>query len=124
MDISRVTVACAACLSTTGVYGDCGGAWIDETRAPQPANLRAKRRVSAEQNRCGAPPRGRESPQALRGFQGIYAGNRLPLARLEKPASVVDADGVYTSHIHAGDLAAILVRLATHGRPARAIHAS
>jgi nucleoside-diphosphate-sugar epimerase len=37
---------------------------------------------------------------------------------------LIDADDVYTNHIHADDLAAILVRLATHGRPARAIHAS
>ncbi len=34
--------------STTGVYGDCGGAWIDETRPVRPGNARAKRRVSAE----------------------------------------------------------------------------
>src|SRR6202012_240029 len=56
---------------------------------------------------------------------GIYASNRLPLARLEKRTpALVDADDVYTNHIHADDLAAILVRLATHGRPARTIHAS
>ncbi|RZF26884.1 SDR family NAD(P)-dependent oxidoreductase [Paraburkholderia sp. UYCP14C] len=110
--------------STTGVYGDCGGAWIDETRATQPANARAKRRVSAERQLRRATARGSVAASIAR-IPGIYARNRLPLARLEKGTpALVDADDVYTNHIHADDLAAILVRLATHGRPARALHAS
>lgn len=110
--------------STTGVYGDCGGAWIDETRTSQPANARAKRRVSAERQLRRATTRGVIAASIAR-IPGIYASNRLPLARLEKRTpALVDADDVYTNHIHADDLAAILVRLATHGRPGRAIHAS
>ncbi|MFP4895493.1 NAD-dependent epimerase/dehydratase family protein [Paraburkholderia sp. EG304] len=110
--------------STTGVYGDCGGAWIDETRATQPANARAKRRVSAERQLRRATARGSVAVSIAR-IPGIYAANRLPLARLERRTpALVDADDVYTNHIHADDLAAILVRLATHGRPARALHAS
>ncbi|MFM0210497.1 sugar nucleotide-binding protein [Paraburkholderia sediminicola] len=110
--------------STTGVYGDCGGAWIDETRALQPANARAKRRVSAEQQLRRATARGVVAASIAR-IPGIYAGNRLPLARLEKRTpALIDDDDVYTNHIHADDLAAILLRLATHGRPARVIHAS
>ncbi len=110
--------------STTGVYGDCGGAWIDETRVQQPANARAKRRVSAERQLRRATARGVIAASIAR-IPGIYAGNRLPLARLEKRTpALIDADDVYTNHIHADDLAAILVRLATHGRPARVIHAS
>ncbi|MFM0638672.1 SDR family NAD(P)-dependent oxidoreductase [Paraburkholderia metrosideri] len=110
--------------STTGVYGDCGGAWIDETRASQPANARAKRRVSAERQLRRATARGVIAASIAR-IPGIYARNRLPLARLEKRTpALIDADDVYTNHIHADDLAAILVRLATHGRPGRAIHAS
>ena len=110
--------------STTGVYGDCGGAWIDETRATQPANARAKRRVSAERQLRRATARGSVAASIAR-IPGIYARNRLPLARLEKGTpALIDADDVYTNHIHADDLAAILVRLATHGKPARAIHAS
>ncbi|WP_323046428.1 NAD-dependent epimerase/dehydratase family protein [Paraburkholderia sp.] len=110
--------------STTGVYGDCGGAWIDETRVTQPANPRAKRRVSAEQQLRRATARGVVAASIAR-IPGIYAGNRLPLARLEKRTpALIDADDVYTNHIHADDLAAILVRLVTHGRPARVIHAS
>ncbi|MFM0302733.1 SDR family NAD(P)-dependent oxidoreductase [Paraburkholderia sediminicola] len=110
--------------STTGVYGDCGGAWIDETRASQPANARAKRRVSAERQLRRATARGVIAASIAR-IPGIYARNRLPLSRLEKRTpALIDADDVYTNHIHADDLAAILVRLATHGRPGRAIHAS
>ncbi|PQV52239.1 RmlD substrate binding domain-containing protein [Paraburkholderia sp. BL21I4N1] len=110
--------------STTGVYGDCGGAWIDETRVTQATNARAKRRVSAERQVRRATACGAVRASIAR-IPGIYAGNRLPLARLEKRTpALVDADDVYTNHIHADDLAAILVRLTTHGRPARVIHAS
>ena len=110
--------------STTGVYGDCGGAWIDETRTARPANARAKRRVSAERQLRRATARGVVAASVAR-IPGIYASNRLPLARLEKRTpALIDADDVYTNHIHADDLAAILVRLATHGRPGRVIHAS
>jgi nucleoside-diphosphate-sugar epimerase len=110
--------------STTGVYGDCEGARIDETRPVRPANARAKRRVAAERLLRQATARGALTASIAR-IPGIYAANRLPLARLAKgtPALVED-DDVYTSHIHADDLAAIMVRLATRGRPARVIHAS
>ncbi|QGZ62124.1 NAD-dependent epimerase/dehydratase family protein [Paraburkholderia acidisoli] len=110
--------------STTGVYGDCGGARIDETRTPRPANARAIRRISAERQLRRATARGALTATIAR-IPGIYAASRLPLARLEKRTpALVAADDVYTSHIHADDLAAILLRLATHGRPARTIHAS
>ncbi|MCG5073016.1 NAD-dependent epimerase/dehydratase family protein [Paraburkholderia tagetis] len=110
--------------STTGVYGDCGGARIDETRPVRPANARAKRRVAAEQQLRRATARGALRATIAR-IPGIYAANRLPLARLKKGTpALIEPDDVYTSHIHADDLAAILLRLATHGRPARVIHAS
>ena len=37
-------------LSTTGVYGDRGGGWVDETAAPSPTGGRGRRRVAAEQD--------------------------------------------------------------------------
>jgi nucleoside-diphosphate-sugar epimerase len=110
--------------STSGVYGDCAGALIDETRTVAPANARAKRRVSAERQLRRAAVRGAVSTCIAR-IPGIYAANRLPLARLERRTpALVDADDVYTNHIHADDLAAILLRMATHGRASRVIHAS
>jgi nucleoside-diphosphate-sugar epimerase len=110
--------------STTGVYGDCGGAWLDETRPVAPANDRAKRRISAESQLRRAAAR-RAVTACIARIPGIYAGNRLPVERLEKRTpALIDRDDVYTNHIHADDLAAILLRMATHGRPSRVIHAS
>lgn len=110
--------------STTGVYGDCGGALIDETRPVRPENARAKRRVSAETRLRRAAVRGGWRVSIVR-IPGIYAANRLPLARIERgaPALVAEED-VFTNHIHADDLAAILVRAILRAKPQRAIHAS
>ncbi|RKP43595.1 NAD-dependent epimerase/dehydratase family protein [Trinickia fusca] len=110
--------------STTGVYGDCGGALIDETQPVRPVNARAKRRVAAERRLRAATARGALTAHIVR-IPGIYAEDRLPLARIERgmPA-LIDAHDVYTNHIHADDLAAIMLRAATHGRPARVVHAS
>jgi nucleoside-diphosphate-sugar epimerase len=109
--------------STTGVYGDCGGALIDETRLVSPGNARAVRRVAAERRLRAAGARRALRPSIVR-IPGIYAENRLPIARLEKGTPALrDDDDVYTGHIHADDLAAIMVRALTHGRPQRVVHA-
>lgn len=119
--LSRPVVVYA---STSGVYGDCGGARVDETRPVRPANPRARRRVSAERQLRRATVRGALSARIVR-IPGIYAANRLPLARLEKGTpALVEADDVYTNHIHADDLASILLRAAARGKPARVVHAS
>jgi hypothetical protein len=110
--------------STTGVYGDCGGALIDETRTVRPANPRALRRVAAERQLRRATAHGIVQASIAR-IPGIYAADRLPLARLEKGTpALVAADDVYTNHIHADDLAAILVRMLRLGRRGRVVHAS
>lgn len=93
-------------VSTTGVYGDCAGAWIDETRACLPANARAQRRVDAERRLRAWGARRGVAVSILRA-PGIYAADRLPLARLEQAVpALVAAEDVYTNHIHADDLAA------------------
>ncbi|SAL61935.1 NAD-dependent epimerase/dehydratase [Caballeronia cordobensis] len=110
--------------STTGVYGDCGGAWIDETRPARPENERARRRVSAE-TQLRAAGAGSGWRVSIARIPGIYAGNRLPVARIERALpALVESDDVYTNHIHADDLAAILVRALSRGRPQRVINAS
>jgi nucleoside-diphosphate-sugar epimerase len=110
--------------STSGVYGDCGGALIDETRRVRPANARAKRRVSAETQLRRATRDGALTATIVR-IPGIYAANRLPIARLQKGTpALVPEDDVFTNHIHADDLAAILVRAITRGKPQRVVHAS
>jgi len=110
-------------VSTTGVYGDCGGAQFDETRAVQPANARAVRRVDAER-RFRSPTAWRTADAALLRVPGIYAHDRLPIERLHKglPA-LAPADDVYTNHIHADDLARIAWRAVLRGRAGRVVHA-
>jgi nucleoside-diphosphate-sugar epimerase len=110
-------------VSTTGVYGDCGGALVDETRTVQPHNARAKRRVDAERALRAWGRRSHACVSILR-VPGIYAGDRLPLARLRQgtPALVADED-VYTNHIHADDLARIIVAALCRGLPGRVYHA-
>lgn len=89
-------------VSTTGVYGDCAGDAIDETRRVRPGSARAGRRVAAEQRLRRAP--GRRS--AILRAPGIYAAERLPVERLRAgtPALAVE-DDVFSNHIHANDLA-------------------
>jgi nucleoside-diphosphate-sugar epimerase len=96
-------------LSTSGVYGDCAGEWIDETRPPKPQTERALRRLDAERALGDWGERNKVEIVILR-VPGIYASDRLPLERLERgtPALRPDED-VYTNHIHADDLAGILV---------------
>ena len=110
-------------VSTTGVYGDCGGALIDETRTVAPHNARAVRRVDAEtvMRRWG---RRAGATVAILRVPGIYAADRLPLKRLQlgTPA-LAAADDVYTNHIHADDLARIVARALFRGAPGRVYHA-
>ena len=112
--------------STSGVYGDCGGALIDETRAPRPATARGRRRVAAEQavRRFG---RGGTRVSILR-IPGIYAPDRAggtPRTRLERGTPVLRAeDDVFTSHIHADDLARACLAALWRGGAQRIYHAA
>ncbi len=110
-------------VSTSGVYGDCAGAEIDECRAVRPVNARAKRRVDAE-NTLRAWALRTQSDLAIVRVPGIYALDRLPVTRIEKsmPALLPEED-VYTNHIHADDLANILFHALFHARPNRLYHA-
>ena len=111
-------------VSTSGVYGDCGGAVVAETRPVAPANARAKRRVDAERVLRGWGARRGASVAILR-VPGIYAEDRLPLKRLREGTPALAAgDDVYTNHIHADDLARIIERAIWRGRPGRVYHAS
>lgn len=95
-------------ISTTGVYGDCGGDWLDETRPLAPASARGVRRVSAERRLRVFGRRTGCRVSVLRA-PGIYAADRLPLERLRRGDPVLTADeDVFTNHIHADDLARLL----------------
>ncbi|MBE0622523.1 MAG: SDR family oxidoreductase [Burkholderiales bacterium] len=94
-------------ISTSGVYGDCGGAWVDEDRPVAPQTLRGTRRVDAERALLAWGKQSGVAVAVLR-VPGIYAAERLPLAQLKRGAPVMRAeDDVYTNHIHADDLAGI-----------------
>lgn len=112
--------------STSGVYGDCGGARINETRVVKPATPRAHRRVDAERSvrwlgRAGVAVRILRIP-------GIYAPDReggTPRERLQRGTPVLRAeDDVYTNHIHADDLARACVAALWRGGSQRVFHAS
>ncbi len=110
-------------ISTTGVYGDCGGAVFDETRGVRPANARARRRVAAEQLLRAWARRSQSSLAILR-VPGIYAADRLPLERLQKGTpALTAADDVYTNHIHANDLAQLIKLALFRASPLRVYHA-
>lgn len=111
-------------ISTTGVYGDCGGDWLDETRPPRPTSARGARRVAAEGLLRGFGRRTGCRVSLLRA-PGIYDSDaRLPLARLEKGDPVLQADDdVFTNHIHADDLAWLLALGLFRGKPGRAYNA-
>ncbi len=112
--------------STSGVYGDCNGAWVDETRRVRPATARAQRRVDAEGWVRQAGRRGLRA--SILRIPGIYAPDReggTPRARLERGTPVLVAgEDVFTNHIHADDLARACVAALFRGAAQRTYHAS
>ena len=113
--------------STTGVYGNAGGAHFNETRTVAPATPRAQRRVHAEALVRWWGRRAGVRASILR-IPGIYAPDRAggtPRARLQRGTPVLRAeDDVYTNHIHADDLARICVVALWRGSTQRVFHAS
>ena len=110
-------------VSTSGVYGDCGGELVRESRPVAPRNARAVRRVDAERVlRAWALANG--TRLAILRVPGIYAGDRLPVKRLEQGTPALrPEDDVYTNHIHADDLARIVALALLRGKPGRVVHA-
>ena len=102
-------------ISTSGVYGDCAGEVVAETRPARPNNARAKRRADAEARLRRFGQRGNRV--SLLRAPGIYAQNRMPEQRVRKSLpAIVSADDVYTNHIHADDLARLAVAALFRGR--------
>jgi nucleoside-diphosphate-sugar epimerase len=110
--------------STTGVYGDCAGQRVDETRAVNPHTSRAQRRVDAE-NLMRFLGRSGMRVSVLR-IPGIYALDReggTPRERLLRGTPVLVAqDDVYTNHIHANDLARACTAALWRGKPQRVVN--
>ena len=111
-------------VSTSGVYGDCAGQRIDETRTVRPQTGRALRRVDAEQQLRAFGRKSGVCVSILRA-PGIYAADRLPIERLKKGTYALCAeDDVFTNHIHADDLAMLVCAALRYGRANRVDNAS
>ncbi|MEY6431665.1 SDR family oxidoreductase [Thioalkalicoccus limnaeus] len=91
-------------LSTTGVYGDCAGDWVDETWPVRPTADRARRRWDAEQSLRRWSREQGTSLVILR-VAGIYGPGRLPIERIRQGLPLVrEAEAPYSNRIHIEDL--------------------
>ena len=111
--------------STSGVYGDCAGAWVRETRTLRPATDRARRRADAEA-RVRAHALAQRVRVTILRVPGIYAFDRDggdPRERVRRGApALVAADDVFTNRVHADDLARACMLALLRGPTMRAIH--
>jgi nucleoside-diphosphate-sugar epimerase len=104
-------------LSTTGVYGDHGGAWVDEGAALNPSGERGRRRLMAEAG-WQALWRGRGVPVHVFRLAAIYGPGRSPFAALRAgTARRIDRPGHVFSRIHVEDLATALAASIARPRP-------
>lgn len=111
-------------ISTTGVYGNCGGELVTETRPARPQTARAKRRADAERQLRVWGRRSGVAVTILRA-PGIYAEDRLPLKRLAAGTPALrPEDDAYTNHVHAEDLAHMAVAALRRGYPNRMYNAA
>lgn len=113
-------------ISTSGVYGDCGGALVTETRAARAESARAARRVDAEARlRRFGRRLGRWCRVSILRAPGIYAGDRLPLERLRRGLPLIRHDeDSHTNHIHAEDLGRACIAALARGGANRAYNIS
>ena len=99
-------------VSTSGVYGDCGGEWVTEETPINPQTSRAQRRADAE---AALREWGKAHgvPVVILRVTGIYGPGRLPLARVQQGHPVLREDeSPPTNRIHADDLANVCIKAA------------
>ena len=92
-------------LSTTGVYGDHGGDWVDETTPLTPSTKRGIARVQAESAWAAIP----DLPLHIFRLAGIYGPGRGPFAKVRAGTArrIIKADQVF-SRTHVADIARVL----------------
>jgi nucleoside-diphosphate-sugar epimerase len=104
-------------LSTTGVYGDRAGAWVDETSERRPGNARSRRRAAAE-DAWLALWRDRRVPVHVFRLAGIYGPGRSAIDQLRAgTAKRIDKPGQIFSRIHVEDIAGVLEASIARPRP-------
>lgn len=117
------TKASVSYVSTTGVYGNTHGNWIDEKTRVKPDSARAQRRVQAEIHLKTAYRHGRINVKISRA-PGIYSESRLPLDRLRAGTpALAHAEDSFSNHIHELDLARIAYLMLYKGRPWNIVNA-
>ncbi len=100
--------AWAGYLSTTGVYGDTGGAWVDERAPLRPSGARQRRRVEAERAWLRLWSEDRLPVHVFR-LAGIYGPGRSALDQVRAgTARRIDMPGQVFGRIHVDDVAAVL----------------
>ena len=111
-------------VSTSGVYGDCAGDWIDESHPLNPATARARRRAAAEtllQHWSASTG----VPIVILRVPGIYGPGKLPLERLRKRLPLLrEEDSPFTNRIHVDDLVSACCAAMERGRPGSAYNVS
>jgi hypothetical protein len=92
-------------LSTVGVYGDHGGAWVDETTPPAPISDRSRERLAAEQEWQALGARAGK-PVAILRLSGIYGPGQNALIQVARGgAKRIDKPGQVFNRIHVADIA-------------------
>lgn len=113
LETREATPAKIVLVSTTGIYGDCNGEWIDESHPINPQADRAYRRVDAERQLNGYCEKN-SIPLVIFRVPGIYAADKLPIKRITSGEPIVRAeDSGFTNRVHAHDLAAFCVEALT-----------
>lgn len=103
-------------LSTTGVYGDHGGGWVDEDTPPMPGQPRSIERLAAERA-WQAMAREAGVPLTIFRLPGIYGPGRSPIDQVKAgTARRIDKPGQFFSRIHVADIAGTVLKAMTAPR--------
>lgn len=103
------TLRWSGLLSTTGVYGDAAGAWLDESAPLRPGNESSRRRVACEALWRDWAGRHDRHLQVFR-LPGIYGPTRSPFPRLRSGSArrIIKRDHVF-NRVHVDDIVAGLL---------------
>ena len=121
----RLKLRCLVYGSTSGVYGDCGGAWVDETQSPKPQTERAHRRLDAERRVrwFGRACHIRTVVLRIPGIYGVDRPGGHPRERLARGTPVLESShDPFTNHIEADDLARACIAALHRGLPQRVVN--
>lgn len=97
-------------MGTSGVYGDCQGDWVNESRIPNPTSEPSKRRLHAEKivDRWSAT---QQCSRTLLRVSAIYGPERLPIKRIREGRPAVNADeSAWSNRVHIEDLTTICIK--------------